>query len=145
MKKIIAFFMFSMSVLSFNAIADGEVSSKSVNLTGYLNLSGSVYVPNQNSYASGYVGGWLSLKDSTGKYYTNNTYINVNVNFYVNGSYVYVTVYPNQYLSVYKEGKYVGSVYINQSVSLSGWVSGNYVNLNGSSYISQFVYLSDED
>lgn len=144
MKKIIAFFMVSALFLAFKAIANGEGSSKSVNLTGYLNLSGSIYVPNQNSYASGYVGGWLSLKDSTGKYYTNNTYINVNVNFYVNGSYVYVTVCPNQYLSVYKEGKYVGSVYINQSVTLSGWISGNYVNLNGSSYISQFVYVNED-
>lgn len=142
MKKIILGAVLLLTQVSF-LTSEETRESKSVMLSGYLSLSGSIYVPSQNSYASGYVNGWLSLRDSSGEYYTNNTYLNVYVGFFVNSNYVYVTAYPNQYLTVYKNGKSVGSVYITQGVGLSGWLNGNFVNLNGSSYINQTAYVSE--
>ncbi len=58
MKKII----FWLFIIFFAFLPQAE--AKYVTLVGYLNLSGNVYVPSQNSYASGYVSGWVSLKDS---------------------------------------------------------------------------------
>ena len=51
------------------------------------------------------IGGWLSLKGYSDKYYTEPRYINVYVSFFVNNNYVSITAYPNQYLTVYKMAK----------------------------------------
>lgn len=99
MKKI--FLLVCLSLFTTSVFAS-EKSSKSVTLTDYLNLSGSVYVPSNNSYVSGYVTGWLSMRDSSGGYYTNNTYVNANLSFWASSNYVYTIVYPNVYFTVYK-------------------------------------------
>lgn len=124
---------------------DAKLDAKYVTLSGYLTLNGNVYVPSQNSYASGYVNGWVSLRDSSGEYTTGNIYVNTHVGFWVSSNYVYTTAYPNTYFSVYnKEGKIVGSGYINQGIGVSGFLSGNYVYLNGSSYITVSVNVRED-
>jgi len=66
MKKIILGAVLLLTQVSF-LTSEETRESKSVMLSGYLSLSGSIYVPSQNSYASGYVNGWLSLRDSSGE------------------------------------------------------------------------------
>jgi len=143
MKKIVAIIstMLVFLLSSNNSINSGE--SKYLRLSGYLSLSGNIYVPSQNSYASGYVSGWVSLKDSSGEYYTNSTYVNAYVSFWAGSNYVYVTAYPNQNLTVYKNGKPVGSVYLSDGVPVSGWINGNYVYLSGSKYIMVSTYVNE--
>lgn len=132
-------------IVSFIFVINSTAWAKYVTLSGYLNLSGTIFVPSQNSYVSGYVNGWVSLKDTTGNYYTNNIYVNSYVGFFVNSNYVYTTTYPNAYFTVYnKDGKVVGNGYINQGIGVSGLISGNYVHLTGSSYISVSVNVNDD-
>ncbi|MEF3280062.1 MAG: hypothetical protein K6357_03755 [Elusimicrobiota bacterium] len=137
---------FSLNLLAFEGAFKNTASSgKSVTLSGYLSLSGLAYVPSNNSYVTAYLNGWLSMRDSSGNYYTNNTYLNVQVSFWASSNYVYTTAYPNTYLTVYnKEGKVVGSGYLNQGIGVSGWINGNYVNLNGSGYVSMTVYVNED-
>ncbi len=119
-------------------------SGKYVTLSGYLSLSGSAYVPSNNSYVTAYLNGWVILRDSLGNYYTANTYVTATANFWASNNYVLTQAYPNTYITVYnKEGKAVGSGYLNQSIGVSGWINGNYVNLNGSGYVSISVYVND--
>lgn len=131
----------SLLLLSFNS----KVEAKYVGLSGYLTLSGSIYVPSPNSYASGYVSGWVTLKDSSGEYTTGNIYVNAYVNFFASSNYIYTTAYPNTYFTVYnKKGKIVGSGWIRQGIGVSGFLSGNYVYLSGSSYITVYLNVAED-
>lgn len=138
MKRIVVLFFVVIAAMCASAQA------KYITLSGYLNLSGTVYVPSQNSYASGYVSGSVTLRDGSG-YYTNNIYVNSHVSFWASSNYIYTYTYPNTCFSVYnKEGKYVGSGCLNQSIAVSGWLSGNYVYLSGYSNVSVSVNVNEE-
>lgn len=50
-----------------------------------------------------------------------------------------------QFINYNKDGKVVGSGYMNQGVSVSGWISGNYTHLNGSGYVSMTVYINEDN
>ncbi|MCX7641734.1 MAG: hypothetical protein N2Z20_03775 [Elusimicrobiales bacterium] len=141
MKKLIFIVTLAIGISVFSS----NVEAKYITLSGYLTLSGNIYVPSQNSYASGYVSGWVELRDYSGEYYTRNIYVNTYVSFWASSNYVYTTAYPYTYFTVYnKDGKAVGSGYINQGIGVSGFLSGNYVYLSGSSYISVSVNINED-
>ncbi|MBP7795978.1 MAG: hypothetical protein KA059_04290 [Elusimicrobiales bacterium] len=151
MKKKTIVYLSILSMLFVGSIADSlyalelNTTKKTVTLSGYLNLSGTAHVPPNSINVTTYVTGWVSLRDSSGNYHTNNTYINTNVSFWINGnSYVSSIAYPNVYVTVYdKNGKSVGSGYINQGITVGGWLNGTYLNVSGSGNISVTVNVTE--
>ncbi len=117
-----------------------------VTLTGYVNLNGGAFVPQNGGFISVNLSGWAQLNSYDYKVKTDNQYVTVYASLWANpNQYVSQTVYPNISFRVYKEGKYIGTVYSNGSVNVSGWVSGNYVNLSGSGYLNASIYIPEEE
>ena len=123
-----------------------EKLGKYITLQGYVTLQGGLWVPQNGGYATTYLNSWVQLRDYTGKYQTNNEYVNVHAGFWVKpDQYVWQTVYPRIYVTVYRDGKMVGSTYTDGSISVSGWASGSYMRLSGSGYMSASLYVQEEE
>lgn len=115
-----------------------------VSLRGYVNLNGSAFLPQNGGFVSANLTGWAQLASSDYKIKTDNQYITVYASFWVNpNQYVFQTVYPNVSFSVYNEGKFIGTVYSRDPINVSGWASGNYINLSGSGYLSASIYIPE--
>jgi len=88
--------------------------------------------------------GWATFRDSSGKVTSNNTYVNTSVSLWVRpNQYVFQTVNPNLYVTFYRDGKIVGSTYMNGSISVNGWPSSNFFSLSGSGYLNGSIYVED--
>lgn len=123
-----------------------EKLGKYITVQGYVTLQGNLWVPQNGGYATTYLTSWVQLRDYTGKYYTNNEYVNVHAGFWVNpNQHVWQTVYPRIYVTVYRDGKMVGTAYTDGSISVSGWANGSYMHLSGSGYISASLYVQEEE
>ncbi|MCX5787351.1 MAG: hypothetical protein NTX64_02410 [Elusimicrobia bacterium] len=117
----------------FQALSDFKPihikSSRYVHLSGSINLSGNTFVPQNTSYA------YVNLSGSTNLtgdgYQTGYTTVNQSVSIWVNSNYVSQFVQVNVNVQVYKDGRYVGSTYAQGSVNVSGWKSGDWINLSG--------------
>lgn len=115
-----------------------------VSLRGYVSLNGGAFVPVNGGFVNVNLTGWAQLVSSDYKVKTDNQYISVYASFLVNpNQYVFQTVYPNVSFSVYNEGKYIGTVYPRDPISVSGWATGNYLNLSGSGYLNASIYLPE--
>ena len=121
-----------------------QTKGQYVSLSGYVNLRGSGFIPSNGGYMSLYMSGSFTMRDFSSGVTTNTVYLNENVSFWANeNQYINQSVYINKYVSLYKDGRYVGSTTISGSISVSGWPSGNYLNLNGSGYLRGSFYLNE--
>ncbi|MBI4350453.1 MAG: hypothetical protein HY550_03345 [Elusimicrobia bacterium] len=118
-----------------------------VQVSGYVNLNGSGWVPGANGgYTSVNLSGWANFRDSSGQVTSNNSYINTHASMWIYpNQHVFQTVWPNIYTTFYRNGKPVGSTSMTGSVSVSGWPSSNFVSLSGSGYLSGSIYVEDEE
>jgi hypothetical protein len=123
---------------------ESEKTGTYIQLSGYLNLSGNFWMPQNGGFVSTTLYGWLQMRDNTGKFITDNQYVSVYCSFWANpNQFISQTVYPNISMSVYKEGKYIGNIYTNGSINISGWGNSNYVSLNGSGYLTANLYVTE--
>lgn len=123
-----------------------KTKSQYISLSGYVSLRGSGFMPNNGGYTSIYMSGSFTMSDIYSGVTTNTVYLNENVSFWANeNQYINQTVYITKYVSLYKDGRYVGSTNISGSISVSGWPSSNYLNLNGSGYLRGSFYLNETD
>ena len=117
-----------------------------ISLSGNVSLRGSGFIPSNGGYISIYMSGSFTLRDFSSGVTTNSIYLNENVSFWAKeNQYISESVYINKYVSLYKDGRYVGSTNISGSISVSGWPSSSYVNLNGSGYVRGSFYLNETD
>jgi hypothetical protein len=101
-------------------------------------------MPQGGGFTSVSLSGWATFQDSSGKVTSNQTYITVPASMWIYpNQYVFQTVWPNVYVQFYKDGKPVGSTYMNGSISVSGWPSSNFVSLSGSGYLNGSIYVED--
>ena len=115
-----------------------------VQVSGYVNLNGSGFIPPNGGYTSVNLTGWADFRDSTGKVTSNNSYINVMTSMWIHpNQYVFQTVWPNVYVQFYQDGRYVGSTNMSGSISVNGFPSSNYVSLRGSGYMNGSIYVQD--
>jgi len=115
-----------------------------VQVSGYVNLTGNGFVPQNGGYTSVNMTGWGTFRDYTGKVTSNNTYLNVMASMWIYpNQYVFQTVWPNVYVQFYKDGKYVGSAYMNGSINVSGFPSSSFVYLNGNGTLNGSIYVED--
>ena len=118
-------------------------ASQYVQVSGSVNLSGNGYVATTPGYVSINLHGSTNLCDSSGQICSGYTTISTYSNLFVNGNFVSDWVRPYVSVSFYKAGRYVGSAQINGSVSVTGWVNGNWVNVNGYGNLSGSLYVTE--
>lgn len=119
-----------------------------VRVDGYVNLQGNGWMPygDNGGFTSVNLTGWATFRDATGKVTSNSTYINTTASMWVRpNQYVHQTVWPNVYVTFYRNGRIVGSTTMNGSISVSGWPSSSYFSLSGSGYLSGSIYVEDEE
>lgn len=120
-------------------------SAQYVQVSGYINLTGNGFMPQNGGFTSVTLSGWATFRDSTGKITSNNTYINVIASMFINpNQYVFQTVWPNVSAQFYRDGKPVGSTSMSGSISVSGFPSSNFVTLNGTGNLTGSIYVEDE-
>ncbi|MEI7529358.1 MAG: hypothetical protein WCK76_10480 [Elusimicrobiota bacterium] len=128
-------------------IAPAKAETKTgryVQVSGYVNLTGNGFVPQNGGYTSVTLTGWATFRDYTGKVTSNNSYINVMASMWIYpNQYVFQTVWPNVYAQFYQDGKYVGSTNMSGSISVSGFPSSSFVYLNGSGNLTGSIYVED--
>ena len=115
-----------------------------VQVSGYVNLTGNAWMPQNGGYTSVTLTGWANFRDNTGKVTSNNSHINVMASMWIYpNQHVFQTVWPNVYVQFYQDGKYVGSTNMTGSISVNGFPSSNFVSLNGSGYMNGSIYVEN--
>lgn len=116
---------------------------KYIELSGYVHLNGSTFVGQRASYAYVTVSGSTWLQDQEGRTLSGSIWLSSSDAYYVGGSFVNGWARPAAYVSIYDGGKYLGTIRIDGTVSVTGWNSNGWVNLNGSGYVRGGGYITD--
>ncbi len=116
-----------------------------VQVSAYVTLNGSGWMPGSDGgFTTVNLTGWATFRDATGQITSNSTYINTSVSAWVKpNQYVFQTVNPSVFVTLYRDGKPVGSVNVTGSVSVSGWPTSGYFSLSGSGTLSGSLYAED--
>ncbi len=115
-----------------------------VRVSGNVSLTGNAFMPQNGGFASVNMTGWATFRDNTGKITSNNTYVNVTASMWIYpNQFVSQTVWPNIYVRLYRDGKYIGSANMTGSINVTGWPSSSYVYLNGNGYLNGDLYVED--
>lgn len=117
-------------------------ASKYVRLSGSVNLSGTAFVSQGSNYLHATMTGSTNLSGEG--YQTGYVSIHENISSFTTGNYVNAWVQVNAYVSVYKNGKYVGSTYARGSVPVNGWISGGFAHLNGYGTLSCELFVQED-
>lgn len=118
-------------------------SSEWVTVSGNITLNGSGFVAGHSNFVTVDLSGWTTVSDMTGRVRSYNEHVSVMGNFFVNGSWVNGSVYPSAYVSLYRDGKYVGQGRIEGTVFVSGYVNGSWVSVNGSGTLRGTILVND--
>jgi hypothetical protein len=119
-------------------------ASRYVTVSGTVNLQGSGFLSGRSGFVTVNFSGYTTVQDVTGSIRSDMANINAIGQFFVNnGGFVNGTVWPNAYVSLYQNGKYLGQANLNGTVFVSGWANGNWLSMNGSGNLSGTVLVSD--
>ena len=126
------------------AKVEPQKTSAYVTVSGYVSLTGNAFMPQNGGFTSVNMTGWATFSDNTGRITSNNTFVNVMASMWIYpNQYVFQTVWPNIYVQLYRDGKYVGSTNMTGSVNVNGFPSSSFVYLNGSGYLNGSLYVED--
>jgi hypothetical protein len=120
--------------------------SRYVRVSGNVRLSGSGFVSERGGYVWITVSGWASVNGPDGVQ-SGSFNVSERVGVYTSEHRNHYSehVRINQYVSLYQNGKYVGSTYIGGSVYVSGWRSGSWLRMSGSGLVDGSFFLQDEE
>jgi hypothetical protein len=126
------------------AVIVREGKREYVRVSGHVNLSGTGWMPKDGGYTSINFSGYTTVRDSSGRVTSNSVRVSVYEGVWLRpNQYVHHSLRPNVSVSLYKDGKYVGSTYVSGYISVSGWPSSSYVSLNGSGYLEGSLYITE--
>ncbi len=117
--------------------------SQYISVSAYVNLSGSGFLSSQGRASVSFTDR-VVFRDSSGQIASSRVYINERVSFWARDNHhVSQNVYINENVQLYKNGKYIGSLYIRGTIRVSGWPSSNHIRLSGSGYLRGGFYLEE--
>lgn len=119
-----------------------------VQVSAYVSLNGNGFLPAgpNGGFTTVNLTGWATFRDLSGKITSNNTYINASASLWVRpNQYVFQSVNPAVYVTLYRDGKIVGSANVSGSVPVSGWPSSSFFSLSGSGQLSGSLFVEDAE
>lgn len=120
-----------------------QAGTRVIRLSGNLHLSGSAHVPQGSSFVHINMSGWATLRDQDGRMVDGSIHFSETGFYHVTGSHVSGWARPSAVVSLYENGKFLGSTRIDGSIHVSGWNSNGWVNLSGSGQVSGSLYVQD--
>lgn len=125
------------------ASPQGNAQSRYIRVTGYLSLSGSAHIPQGSNGTFVTLSGYTQLQDERGRYLAGSVHFTDSSFYHSNGNHVSGWARPSAQISIYENGRYLGSVRVDGSIYVSGWNNGGWVHLNGSGQVSGSGYIQD--
>lgn len=120
-----------------------KTGTRVVRLSGHLSLSGNAHIPQGSSFAHVTMSGWTSLTDQDGRRVDGSIHFSETGMYHASGSHVSGWARPSAYVSLYQNGKFLGSGRVDGSIYVSGWNSNGWVNLSGSGPVSGTIYVQE--
>lgn len=118
-------------------------ASQYVRVSGDVRLDGSGYLPKGSRFVSVNLSGPTDIRDSSGRVRSGYTTVYYTASLFVNGSWVSDWARPSVYVSLYREGRYIGQAHVDGTIHVSGYVSGDWVHVSGSGTLSGDVWVRD--
>lgn len=122
-------------------LAAAEIGAKVLHISGYVNLTGTGYA-GQGGFVTVTMTGWTTLRDENGpigglvRFTTTDSY-------FASGNFVSGWTRPYAYVTVFENGRRLGTVRVEGSINVSGWVNGGWANLSGAGTVSGTLYAVD--
>lgn len=116
--------------------------SQYITLRGHVTIQGSAYVPTIPGFASINFSGSTQLQDSTGHYLSGYVTVSDYSSIFVSGDFLNGFARPSANVGIYKDGKYLGTVRVEGSIPVNGWINNKWVHASGSGYVQGSAYIS---
>ncbi|MBI5202150.1 MAG: hypothetical protein HY925_11230 [Elusimicrobia bacterium] len=120
-------------------------TSKYVTLRGFVSVSGTAFVSNQTGYVFITVSGDTQLSDNSGHYVNGFVTVTDTSGYYVNGSYVSGWPRPSGMVTLYQNGRYLGTIRVDGNIPVSGYNSGGWIRVSGSGWVEGSGWINVEE
>lgn len=118
---------------------------RTIRLSGWVNLSGSGFAPQHSPYITVTVSGWTTLQDETGRTLNGSIHLSDTQSYFASGNWVSGYARPRAYVSVYDNGRLLGTVLVDGNVHVSGFKNGDWVHLSGSGQVSGWGTIDEPE
>jgi hypothetical protein len=119
-------------------------AARPVRISGHVNLNGHAFVHEGQNNAHVNFTGWANFRSDDGTIQSGSTSISHTEFVWVHSDHVTAHVRPWVHVSLYRNGKYLGSARLDGTIFVSGWRNGSTLHMNGSGTLSTTVWI-DED
>jgi hypothetical protein len=110
-----------------------KAGRKPISLTGHVWLDGTAHVGPRQGWVTVTVSGSTQLRDQDGRYLNGWIRLHDTSSYSVHGSHVSGWARPYAYVDIYdNQRRYLGTVRVDGSIHVSGWVNGGWLSLRGS-------------
>lgn len=123
-------------------------AQRMVPLWGQASLNGTGFVFGQHTtYVTVNLSGQLNASGDGGRVQTGGSMVSQTVSLFLSPGQtgIYQSVSINQNVGVYCNGRYAGSAFLNGTIHVSGFRSGNYISLSGSGPVSGSAFVDCGD
>ena len=119
-------------------------AQRHVTLNGQARLSGTGFVQQHGGFVSVPLNGDVRVSGDVGQV-TGNGSINQHVSLWIHPGSNYVSQFVSftANVSLYKQGRYVGTAMVSGSVMVSGWANGSFLRLDGTGSASGSAFIDD--
>ena len=121
-----------------------RTASKYVTLRGFVSVSGQAFVSGQQGYVFITVTGDTQLQDNEGHYVSGMVTVSDSSGYYVSGNYLSGWPRPSATVTLYKGGRYLGTIRVDGSIPVQGFNSGGWVRVSGSGWVQGSGYINDD-
>lgn len=119
-------------------------AARPVRISGHVSLNGHAFVNEGSNYAHVNFNGWADFRSDDGTIRSGSTSIHHTEMVWVHGDHVTAHVRPWVHVSLYRNGKYLGSARLDGTIFVSGWKNGPSLNMSGSGILSTTVWLNED-
>lgn len=119
-------------------------AQRNVSLSGDARLSGTGWVPQNGGFVTVFLNGSVQVSGDGGRVQGNGP-VNQSVSVWVQNHTNYVSqfVTVNTSVSLYENGRYVGTASVYGSFMVSGWANGGFLRLDGNGSVNGSAFISD--